>query len=126
MTPARRTAVTIRLAVATALIALGAAQAQQQTWVAVATDGKSNFGYAVGMATSEAAEMTALGECGTGCRLVLMAAARCVAYARSGPGNAFGAGSGATRDEASDKAWNECNQRVPADSCSIRAAQCFE
>lgn len=127
MTPARRTAVTIRLAVATALIALGAAQAQQQqTWVAVATDGRSNFGYAVGMATSEAAEMTALGECGTGCRLVLMAAARCVAYARSGPGNAFGAGSGATRDEASDKAWNECNQRVPADSCTIRAAQCFE
>lgn len=126
MMPTRRAAVTTRLAVATALIALGAAHAQQQTWVAVATDGGSNFGYAVGMATSEAAEMTALGECGQGCRLVLMGAARCVAYARSGPGNAFGAGSGATRDEASDKAWNECNQRVPADSCSIRAAQCFE
>lgn len=130
MTPARRAAATIRLAVAMALIApliaTGAAQAQQQTWVAVATDGRSNFGYAVGMGTSEAAEMTALGECGTGCRLVLMGVARCVAYARSGPGNAFGAGSGATRDEASNKAWNECNQRVPADSCSIRAAQCFE
>lgn len=127
MTPARRAAAaTIRLAVSTVLLALGAAQAQQQTWVAVATDGGRNFGYAVGMATSEAAEITALGECGTGCRLVLMGVARCVAYARSGPGNAFGAGSGATRDEASDKAWNECNQRVPADSCSIRVAQCFE
>ncbi|WP_395714362.1 DUF4189 domain-containing protein [Reyranella sp.] len=124
--PARRAAGTIRSIAATALLATGAAQAQQQTWVAVATDGRSNFGYAVGMATGEAAGMTALGECGTGCRLVLMAAARCVAYARSGPGNAFGAGSGATRDEASDIAWNDCNRRVPADSCSIRAAQCFE
>lgn len=122
----KRSAATIRLAAALAAIAAGAVQAQQQTWVAVATDGRSNFGYAVGMATSEAAEITALGECGPGCRLVLMGAARCVAYARSGPGNAYGAGSGATRDEASDKAWNECNQRVPADSCSIRVAQCFE
>jgi hypothetical protein len=118
----------IRLAVALAAIALGVAEAlaQEQTWVAVATDGRRNFGYAVGMATSEAAEMTAMAECGPGCRLVLMGAARCVAYARSGPGNAFGAGSGATREEASDKAWNECNQNVPADSCSIRVAQCFQ
>ena len=122
----RMSAATIRLAAALAAVAFGVGHAQQQTWVAVATDGRSNFGYAVGMATSEAAEITALGECGPGCRLVLMATARCVAYARSGPGNAFGAGSGTTRDEASDKAWNECNQRVPADSCSIRVAQCFE
>lgn len=122
----RRLAATIRLGGALTAIAFGGAQAQQQTWVAVATDGRSNFGYAVGMATGEAAEITALGECGPGCRLILMGAARCVAYARSGPGNAYGAGSGATRDEASDKAWNECNQRVPADSCSIRVAQCFE
>ncbi|MFO1159728.1 MAG: DUF4189 domain-containing protein [Reyranellaceae bacterium] len=116
----------IRLTVALMTIALGGALAQEQTWVAVATDGRRNFGYAVGMATGEAAEMTALSECGTGCRPVLLGTARCVAYARSGPGNAFGAGSGATRDEASDKAWNECNQRVPADSCSVRVAQCFE
>jgi hypothetical protein len=116
----------ILLAAALAAIALGAARAQQQTWVAVATDGGRNFGYAVGMATREAAEVTALGECGPGCRLVLMAVARCVAYARSGPGNAFGAGSGATREEASDTAWNDCNRRVPADSCTIRVAQCFE
>ena len=119
-------AATICLGVAVAAAGFGGAEAQQQTWVAVATDGRSNFGYAVGMATSKAAEITALGECGQGCRLILMGAARCVAYARSGPGNAYGAGSGATRDEASDKAWNECNQRVPADSCSIRVAQCFE
>lgn len=127
MTAAGLSAATIRLAAA-ALAAMvgGAAQAQEQTWVAVATDGRRNFGYAVGMATSEAAEMTALGECGPGCRLVLMGVARCVAYARSGPGNAYGAGSGATRDEASDIAWNDCNRRVPADSCSIRVAQCFE
>lgn len=123
-------AAAMRLAAAMALMATpiitGAAQAQQQTWVAVATDGRSNFGYAVGMATSESAEISALGQCGAGCRLVLLSVARCVAYARSGPGNAFGAGSGATRDEASSIAWNDCNRRVPADSCSITAAQCFE
>ena len=116
----------VRVITALATITIGSAAAQQQAWVAVATDGGRNFGYAVGMATSEAAEIAALSECGPGCRLILMAVARCVAYARSGPGNAFGAGSGATRDEASEKAWNECNQRVPADSCSIRVAQCFE
>lgn len=126
MTPGGRPTAAILLAAAMAATALGAAQAQQQTWVAVATDGGRNFGYAVGTATREAAEATALGECGVGCRMVLLGTARCVAYARSGPGNAFGAGSGATRDEASDIAWNECNRRVPADSCSIRAAQCFE
>ncbi len=44
-----------------ALAVVPAAQAQE-TWVAVATDGGSNFGYAVGMATREAAEITSLGE----------------------------------------------------------------
>lgn len=126
MTSGRRAAAAIGLAAAIAVAAAGALRAQQATWVAVATDGGRNYGYAVGMATRAAAEATALGECGMGCRLVLLAVARCVAYARSGPGNAFGAGSGATRDEASDIAWNDCNRRVPADSCSIRAAQCFE
>ena len=65
----RPSAATICLAAVLAAVAFGAVQAQQQTWVAVATDGRSNFGYAVGMATSEAAEITALGECGPGCRL---------------------------------------------------------
>ncbi len=98
----------------------------QETWVAVADDGGSNFGYAVGMATRESAEVTALGECGGGCALKLTAPARCVAYARSDAGNASGYGAGPTLDDVRDFAWQQCNRRVPSNSCTVRAAKCFE
>jgi uncharacterized protein DUF4189 len=98
----------------------------QETWVAVADDGGSNFGYAVGMATREAAEVTALGECGGGCALKLTSPARCVAYARSDTGNASGYSAGPTLDAVRDQAWQQCNRRVPANSCTVRAARCFE
>jgi len=98
----------------------------QETWVAIADDGGSNFGYAVGMATREAAEITALGECGSGCALKLTAPARCVAYARSDAGNASGYGAGPTLDTVRDQAWQQCNRRVPSNSCTVRAARCFE
>ena len=115
------------LALAAILAMAFAATAQaQETWVAVATDGGSNFGDAVGMATREAAEITAVGECGGGCRIMLAAPARCVAYARSDAGNASGYGADATREAARQMAWNDCNRRVPSDSCTIRAAKCFE
>src|SRR5882757_357546 len=69
----------------------------QETWVAVATDDGPNFGYAVGMAPREAAEMTSLGEC-----------------------------AGPTREAAQQTAWNDCSRRVPSNSCTVRVAQCFE
>jgi hypothetical protein len=102
-----------------------AAQAQE-TWVAVADNGRRNFGYIVGMATREAAEITALGECGGGCSIKLVAPARCVAYAHSDTGEASGYGAGATLEQVRQAAWNECNARVPANSCTVRAARCFE
>ena len=98
----------------------------QQTWVAVATDGRSNFGTAVGMATRESAEITALEECGGGCAVRMTAPARCVAYAYSDTGIASGYGAGATREAVEQTAWNDCNRRVPATSCTIRSARCFE
>ena len=86
------------LARAAVLVTAFATAAQaQQTWVAVATDDGPNFGYAVGMATREAAEITSLGECAGSCRIRLTAPARC-----------------------------DCNRRVPSDSCTVRVAQCFE
>ena len=97
----------------------------QETWVAVATDDGRNFGYAVGMATREAAEMTSLGECVGSCRIRLTAPARCVAFVRSDPGNASGYGAGPTREAAQQTAWNDCNRRVPSNSCTVRVAQCF-
>jgi hypothetical protein len=114
---------TVAAILATSLIA--AAQAQK-TWVAVATDDGPNFGYAVGMATREAAEMTSLGECVGSCRIRLTAPARCVAFVRSDPGNASGFGAGPTRETAQQTAWNDCNRRVPSNSCTVRVAQCFE
>ena len=116
-----------RLAFAAILVSavVPAAQAQE-TWVAVATDGGSNFGYAVGMATREAAEITSLGECGGGCAIRLTALARCVAYAHSDAGNASGYGAGATLESARQTAWEDCNRRVPSNSCTVRGGQCFE
>jgi hypothetical protein len=97
----------------------------QETWVAVATDDGPNFGYAVGMATREAAELTSMGECVGSCRIRLTAPARCVAFVRSDPGNASGYGAGPTLEAAQQTAWNDCNRRVPSNSCTVRVAQCF-
>jgi hypothetical protein len=98
----------------------------QETWVALATDGQRNFGYAVGMATREAAEQTSLGECVGDCAIRLAAPERCVAYARSDPGNASGYAAGATLEAVRQSAWEDCNRRVPSNSCVILAARCFE
>lgn len=112
------------------ILAAGAAavlaQAPPTTWVAVADDGQRNFGIVAGMATREAAEIAALGECGNDCRIRLAAPARCVAYAHSDNGQASGYGAGATVEHARQSAWNECNARVPSNSCTLRGSRCFE
>jgi hypothetical protein len=113
------------LAIAAILAATLATTARaQETWVAVASDGRSNFGDAVGMATREAAEISAAATCGGGCRIVLTAPARC-AFARSDAGNASGYGAGPTRKAAQQTAWDDCNRHVPS-FCTVRAARCFE
>jgi Domain of unknown function (DUF4189) len=118
----KTTAVTVAvILVTTFTIAVQA----QETWVAVATDDGPNFGYAVGMATREAAEQTSLGECVGSCRIRLTAPARCVAFVRSDPGNASGYGAGPTLEAAQQTAWNDCNSLVPSNSCTVRVAQCF-
>ena len=103
-----------------------AASAQQAPWVAVASDGAGLWGVAVGMATREAAEQTSLGECVGDCAIRLAALARCVAYARSDPGNASGYAAGATLEAVRQAAWEDCNRRVPSNSCVILASRCFE
>ena len=119
----KRVLATIAVILAPFLIAHARAS---ETWVAVATDDGPNFGYAVGMATREAAEITSLGECVGSCRIRLTALARCVAFVRSDPGNASGYGAGPTREAAQQTAWDDCNRRVPSNSCTVRVAQCFE
>jgi hypothetical protein len=98
----------------------------QETWVAIADDGGRSFGYAVGMATREAAEITALGECGNGCSIKLTGLARCAAYAHSDIGNASGYAAGESLDTVQQLAWSDCNRRVAGNSCTVRAARCFE
>ena len=105
---------------------LSPASAQQQTWVAIASDGAGLWGAAVGMATREAAEASAIGQCGTYCRLKFTAVANCVAYAFSDTGRAEGFGAAPTQQPASQQAWAECNANVPANSCTVRTAQCFQ
>src|SRR5262245_12905699 len=118
----RRFAVTIALTVAFA----PAAFAQQPTWVAIASDGAGLWGVAVGMADREAAEQTALGQCGMYCKLKFTSQARCVAYAFSPTGRAEGFSAGATRPAVEQDAWAECNANVPANSCRVETARCFE
>ena len=100
--------------------------AQQPTWVAVASDGAGLWGIAVGMATRQAAEAAAAGECGIYCKMKFTAEARCVAYAFSETGRAEGFGAGATRQQVEQQSWAECNANVPANSCQIKSARCFE
>ena len=127
MTKTSKRTIALRPAITAILAASFASAAQaQETWVAVATDDGPNFGYAVGMATREAAEITSLGECVGSCKIRLTAPARCVAFVRSDPGNASGYGAGPTRETAQQTAWDDCNRRVPSNSCTVRVAQCFE
>jgi uncharacterized protein DUF4189 len=100
--------------------------AQQPTWVAVASDGAGLWGIAVGMATRQAAEAAAAGECGIYCKVKFTAQARCVAYAFSETGRAEGFGAGASLQQVEQPAWAECNANVPANSCKLKTARCFE
>jgi len=113
-----------------ALLAMTAATAQtqaQEVWGAVATDNERLFGVSAGMATREAAETSALAECGPlECKVRMTAQQRCIAYAHSDNGQASGYGAAPTRQAAEQSAWNECNARVPSNSCTIRSARCFE
>ena len=118
----------ILLAAAVAATVTMAATAQaQEVWGAVATDNERQFGLSVGMATREAAETSALAECGgLACVIRMAAPQRCIAYAHSDNGQASGYGGASTKGDAEQSAWNECNARVPSNSCTVRSARCFE
>jgi hypothetical protein len=117
-----------RLAVAALLAAafVPGVSAQQEPWVAVASDGAGLWGVAVGMTTREAAEVSALDQCGMYCKLKFTAQALCVAYAFSETGRAEGFSAGATQQQVERPAWAECNANVPSDSCRVLAARCFQ
>ena len=119
---------TRRLALAALLSAavIIPSSAQQPTWVAVASDGAGLWGVAVGMATRQAAEASAASECGIYCKVKFTAQASCVAYAFSQTGRAEGFSAGATLQQVEQPAWAECNANVPADSCKVKTARCFE
>ncbi|MBM3649898.1 MAG: DUF4189 domain-containing protein [Alphaproteobacteria bacterium] len=102
------------------------ASAQPSTWVAVASDGAGLWGISVGTTTRGAAEGAALGNCGYYCKIKFTAQARCVAYAFSETGRAEGFSAGNTLQQVERPAWEQCNANVPADSCKLRAARCFE
>ena len=109
------------------LLATSATAQAQQVWGAVVTDNERLFGVSVGMATREAAETSALAECGPlECRIRMAAPQRCIAYAHSDNGQASGYGAAPSKQDAEQSAWNECNARVPSNSCTIRSARCFE
>ncbi|TAJ23365.1 MAG: DUF4189 domain-containing protein [Reyranella sp.] len=113
-------------ALAIFLLAMPAAAQTPVTWGAIADNGQGYYGIIAGMGTREAAEITALSECGSGCAVRLTAPERCVAYVHSPNGQASGYGAAATRQQAEQSAWNECSARVPSNSCELKGARCFE
>ena len=122
------TRLTILIAILlTAASALAPTVRAQEVWGAVETDNERLFGVSAGMATREAAETSALAQCGPlECAIRMSAPQRCIAYAHSDNGQASGYGAAPTKQHAEQSAWNECNARVPSNSCTIRAARCFE
>lgn len=114
------------LVFAAALVALPATAQTPVTWGAVADNGQGYYGIIAGMSSREAAEITALSECGGGCAVRLVAPERCVAYAHSPNGQASGYGAAANRQQAEQSAWSECNARVPSSSCQLKGVRCFE
>lgn len=120
--------ITILLAVMiTAATTAAATAGAQEVWGAVATDNERQFGVSTGMATREAAETSALAECGALACVIRMAAPQhCIAYAHSDNGQASGYGGAPSKKDAEQSAWNECNARVPSNSCTVRSARCFE
>lgn len=117
-----------RLAILLAtFLAMTATARAQEVWGAVATDNERLFGVSTGMATREAAETSALAECGPlACQIRMSAQQRCIAYAHSDNGQASGYGAASSKQAAEQSAWNECTARVPSNSCTIRSARCFE
>jgi hypothetical protein len=74
-------------------VAIAAPAQAQEVWGAVATDNERLFGVSTGMATREAAETSALAECGPlECSIRMSAQQRCIAYAHSDNGQASGYG----------------------------------
>lgn len=111
----------------TAVPAFATTVRAQEVWGAVATDNERLFGVSTGMATREAAETSALAQCGPlECAIRMSAPQRCIAYAHSDNGQASGYGAASNKGDAEQSAWNECNARVPSNSCTVRAARCFE
>jgi hypothetical protein len=89
-----------RTFLATLLFAVPATAQTPVTWGAIADNGQGYYG--------------------------IIAPERCVAYAHSANGQASGYGAAATRQQAEQSAWNECNARVPSSSCQLQGVRCFE
>lgn len=122
----KKIAILLATLIAATTAVVTTAQAQE-VWGAVATDNERQFGLSAGMATREAAETSALAECGgLACSIRMAAPQRCIAYAHSDNGQASGYGGASTKSDAEQSAWNECNARVPSNSCTVRGARCFE
>ncbi|MBL0900462.1 MAG: DUF4189 domain-containing protein, partial [Reyranella sp.] len=95
-------------------------------WGALPATGQGCVGITAGTASSGAADVTAPAEWGSRSTVRLTAPERCVAYAHSANGQASGYGAAATRQQAEQSAWNECNARVPSSSCQLQGVRCFE
>jgi len=83
------------------------------------------MGIGVGMATREAAEQAALGECGVLLQAEYTARPSAWPMPTARTGRAEGFSAGATLQQVEQPAWAECNANVPANSCKLQAAGAF-
>ena len=90
---------------------------------AIARDSQSgNLGYAARAKSKEQAQQSSVGSCGAGCAVILWFQNGCGAFAQAG--SAWGAGLGASMDEARTKALGVCKSYSQQEKCNVRLLVC--
>ena len=110
---------------AAALIVMLACSGLAQAAGALAVGHCGVDGYSYNHATSQAAEETALQQCGPGCEVVLTIQNACAAFATDANKNcgAQGWGKGADRGEAEERAVRECVNQS-GERCEVKRWVC--
>ena len=93
--------------------------------LAIDSNQGKQYGWAQGHKSISQAEQRALGECGSGCQIVLRFESGCAAYAadQSRQSTAYGWATAGTSAAAQDRALSECRARRGT-SCIVRAWGC--
>lgn len=114
-----------RIMMATLLACLYAGNAAAAGALAIDTNQGDQYGFSYDFSSMGAATDRALGECGSGCSVVLRFSSGCAAYAtdQSSGSTVYGWGTASSRGSARSRAISEC-QSQGGMSCQVRVWGC--